>query len=97
MRCLFFMLGIVDSARFTPRGALRHEPPFGAGRFAMRVSTLALAHIRIHLFRKIAVLLFFCEREWMRYRVRKPRFAPPNSNGAVVHFTYSCYALCGVS
>ena len=23
MRCLFFMLGIVDSARFTPRGALR--------------------------------------------------------------------------
>ena len=33
----------------------------------------------------------------MRYRVRKPRFAPPNSNGAVVHFTYSCYTLCGVS
>ncbi len=27
-------------------------------------------------FKKIAVLLFFCEREWMRYRVRKPRFAP---------------------
>ena len=50
MRCLFFMLGIVDSARFTPRGALRHEPPFGAGRFAMRASTLALALIRIHLF-----------------------------------------------
>ena len=49
-RCLFFMLGIVDSARFTPRGALRHEPPFGAGRFAMRASTLALALIRIHLF-----------------------------------------------
>ena len=24
----------------------------------------------------IAILLFFCEREWMRYRVRKPRFAP---------------------
>ena len=22
------------------------------------------------------MLLFFCEREWMRYRVRKPRFAP---------------------
>ncbi|MDY2972167.1 MAG: hypothetical protein SOR64_05610 [Eubacteriales bacterium] len=44
------MLGIVDSARFTPRGALRHEPPFGAGRFAMRASTLALALIRIHLF-----------------------------------------------
>ena len=47
---VFFMLGIVDSARFTPRGALRHEPPFGAGRFAMRASTLALALIRIHLF-----------------------------------------------
>ena len=26
------------------------EPPFGAGRFAMRASTLALALIRIHLF-----------------------------------------------
>ena len=22
------------------------------------------------------MLLFFCDREWMRYRVRKPRFAP---------------------
>ena len=28
------------------------EPPFGAGRFAMRASTLALALIRIHLFQK---------------------------------------------
>lgn len=38
MRCLFFMLGIVDSARFTPRGALRHEPPFGADAPLMQVN-----------------------------------------------------------
>ena len=25
---------------------------------------------------EIPMLSFFCEREWMRYRVRKPRFAP---------------------
>lgn len=27
----------------------------------------------------VSMLLFFCEREWMRYRVRKPRFAPPKT------------------
>lgn len=85
MRCLFFMLGIVDSARFTPRGALRLNHLFGAGRFAMRASTLALALIRIQLFppkkkaSKFRCFLFLCEREWMRYRVRKPRFAPPKT------------------
>ena len=42
------------------------------------------------------MLLFFCEREWMRYRVRKPRFAPPNSNGAVVHFAYNYTTQCSV-
>lgn len=35
---------------------------FGAGRFAMRASTLALALIRIHLFRKIAVSFFCIEK-----------------------------------
>ena len=42
------------------------------------------------------MLLFFCEREWMRYRVRKPRFAPPNSNGAVVHYANNCTTQCSV-
>lgn len=58
MRCLFFMLGIVDSARFTPRGALRLNHLFGAGRFAMRASTLALALIRITSSKNRGV--FFC-------------------------------------
>ena len=39
---------------------------------------------------EIPMLSFLCEREWMRYRVRKPRFAPPNSNGAVVYLVYHC-------
>ena len=48
-------------------------------------------------FKKIAVLLFFCEREWMKNRCKATVRTVAYSNGAVVHFTYSCYALCGVS
>lgn len=85
------MLGIVDSARFTPRGALRLNHLFGAGRFAMRASTLALALIRIHLFPPknnsiVSMLLFFCEREWMKNRCKATVRTVAYSNGAVVHF-----------
>ena len=38
------------------------EPPFGAGRFAMRASTLALALIRIHLFQKNRGVFFCIEK-----------------------------------
>ena len=45
---------------------------------------------------KFRCFLFLCERECMRYRVRKPRFAPPNSNGAVVQLVYHCTTQCSV-
>ena len=43
------------------------------------------------------MLLFFCVREWMKNRCKATVRTVAYSNGAVVHFTYSCYALCGVS
>ena len=43
------------------------------------------------------MLLFFCEREWMKNRCKATIRTVAYSNGAVVHFAYSCYVLCGVS
>ena len=37
-RCLFFMLGIVDSARFTPRGALRLNHLFRSWTLRYKIS-----------------------------------------------------------
>ncbi len=47
---VFFYAGNRGFCAVTPRGALRLNHLFGAGRFAMLASTLALALIRIHLF-----------------------------------------------
>ena len=35
------------------------------------------------------MLLFFCEREWMKNRCKATVRTVAYSNGAVVHFTYS--------
>ena len=43
------MLGIVDSARFTPRGALRLNHLFGAGRFAEKFHKVALSLVSLLL------------------------------------------------
>ena len=56
---------------------------FPSGQREQTVNLLAPPSVvRIHLFppkkkaSKFRCFLFLCEREWMRYRVRKPRFAP---------------------
>lgn len=42
------------------------------------------------------MLLFFCEREWMKNRCKATVRTVAYSNGAVVHFVYNRTAQCSV-
>ena len=92
---VFFYAGNRGFCAVSPRGALRLNHLFGADAPLMQVNLPVPLLNESTSFKKMRCL-FLCEREWMRYRVRKPRFAPPNSNGAVVHLVYHCTTQCSV-
>ena len=67
---------VYTARRITPRTTFR----CWRSTYASKLARFAIK--RIHLFppkkkaSKFRCFLFLCEREWMRYRVSKPRFAP---------------------
>ena len=75
---------------------------FPSGQREQTVNLLAPPSVvRIHLFPPknnsiVSMLLFFCEREWMKNRCKATVRTVAYSNGAVVQLVYHCTTQCSV-